>query len=640
MITWSLHSTQSKQRPETIAWAIMQDMGVATRAIWSTTFSTLNLVPKTVNTGTSTNSNGPVLIVGAGPTGLFMAILQRWASRADSLNVAMRTRSCPRLWSSMLVPLKSCAPSMSATESTQVGQEHGNHDLNSSSLLDKFMQNGRAIADFHVYFGKKPYSVLPMLRNTESHFGYGLFIDQSKTIAIPTEEFGRLSGQIDRGWELMDAEIIEVEDAKEGTNIRSTESNVLGPVELEADQNGKEYDLEVVRSEYLVAADGGMSTVRHKLIIHGDSGRSIIVMPMGNNRIHISFDKGHLTPEEHQAQKSEELTLAKFQEMVDEIIAPVKMELYDCQWLTYYRMNERLASRYCHKGRIFLSGDAAHVHSQEHKISLVLKGHASRPILETYETERPNVVADVTELLSGLFGTTVAEGIFRRSLRLLAFLALPYILSRVPRGPPIYHENAINQRHDFQAVPAEECQVGVRARDGTLRVIPHNMESLSIQSLRLHNLLVSPGVFHIIVFTSDMLTEAKGTALTTCFSISKNIEDYLASWRTKWPASSSSMGKKQESLFLVHSISGAPADVDATSDLNNKEFGEGKLYLDEEGTLHQRYGLATRRGQGSIVVLRPDSYIGYRVQRISGSAWENVNLYLKSILIGSVEPRL
>ena len=55
--------------------------------------------------------------------------------------------------------------------------------------------------------------------------------------------------------------------AIEGTNEREGESKVLGTVELAGEDGKKQYMTKVVRSEYLTGADGGRSTVRHRLNI-------------------------------------------------------------------------------------------------------------------------------------------------------------------------------------------------------------------------------------------------------------------------------------------------------------------------------------------------------------------------------------
>ncbi|KAI8599215.1 FAD-binding monooxygenase [Dissophora ornata] len=432
----------------------------------------------------STSTQVPVLIVGAGPTGLFAALL-------------LTKMGIPcRLIDRQHEPSKLSKALVIHARTLEIFQMVGRSDVkDEDTLLGKFMSEGSQLAEFYIYFGKKLTSIVPALRNTESRFNYGLFLEQAKTVEILTEELTKAGMHVERGWELMDTKVVEMDGAsksyvettirraKVGTNIRANESKIMGAVELEEDQEGKEYDVEVVRSEYLIAADGGKSAVRHKLnisfkgrtldnnmilydgrvkadipldkitLIHGDCGRSIMVVPLSNGRVRIMLNNGTLTPEEHQAQKSEELTLSAFQEMVDTTVAPVKVELLDCDWLTYYRVNERLADRYSEKGRIFLSGDAAHVHSPAGgqgmnmglqdtfnltwKMALVLKGSASASILDTYEAERLKVAEDIIQLSSNIFGNGMADDFFHRMFKKFVLMALPYILPRVPHGPPM-----------------------------------------------------------------------------------------------------------------------------------------------------------------------------------------------------------
>ncbi|KAI8894452.1 FAD binding domain-containing protein [Globomyces pollinis-pini] len=81
--------------------------------------------------------------------------------------------------------------------------------------------------------------------------------------------------------------------------------------------------------------------------------------------------------------------------------------LNDVIWKAHFRANNRIASSYWNQNRIFLAGDAAHSSDPMAglgmnfgiqdagnigwKIAFVVKGYASRSLLETYETEmRPN----------------------------------------------------------------------------------------------------------------------------------------------------------------------------------------------------------------------------------------------------------
>lgn len=89
------------------------------------------------------------------------------------------------------------------------------------------------------------------------------------------------------------------------------------------------------------------------------------------------------------------------------------LRLSDPRWLTSFRIHYRLAPHYRH-GRIFLAGDAAHVHSLlagqgmntgiqdafnlAWKLALVLRGHAPEWWLDTYESERRRVGEEVVAM--------------------------------------------------------------------------------------------------------------------------------------------------------------------------------------------------------------------------------------------------
>ncbi|KAF9311199.1 hypothetical protein BG006_004609, partial [Podila minutissima] len=272
-----------------------------------------------------------------------------------------------------------------------------------TGILDSFISQGAHLSDIYAYFGGKLTSVLPALRGTESEYCFGLFLEQLRTTAILAEELEKIGGHVDRGWELMDTKVvIDPETGKEhvetvirralvGDNIRTTESTILGVVEEDRDEEGKEYEVQTVRSQYLIATDGGKSVVRHKLNIGfpgktldnniilvdclvdspiplknvtvvsaGDNHRAMAVFPVHDDVVRIILDNGVLTPEEHAKLDSKKLTLEMCQKLVDECAAPAKFQLRDPTWLTYYRVNERLAEQFAFKNRIFLAGDAAH----------------------------------------------------------------------------------------------------------------------------------------------------------------------------------------------------------------------------------------------------------------------------------------
>ncbi|MGW4196502.1 FAD-dependent oxidoreductase [Streptomyces sp. NPDC005004] len=106
------------------------------------------------------------------------------------------------------------------------------------------------------------------------------------------------------------------------------------------------------------------------------------------------------------------LTLANLQATLDRRTGGTGIRLHDPEYSSLWRANIRLADRY-REGRVFLAGDAAHVHSPAGgqgmntgiqdavnlgwKLAAVARGAASS-LLDTYESERRPVAAHVLGL--------------------------------------------------------------------------------------------------------------------------------------------------------------------------------------------------------------------------------------------------
>ncbi|KAH9912822.1 uncharacterized protein B0H18DRAFT_1051529 [Fomitopsis serialis] len=83
---------------------------------------------------------------------------------------------------------------------------------------------------------------------------------------------------------------------------------------------------------------------------------------------------------------------------------PYTIAAEDITWCSLYRVRQGIASTFSHAQRIFIAGDACHVHSPNAgqglnvsmadaynlawKLAYTLRGRAGGPLLETYETER------------------------------------------------------------------------------------------------------------------------------------------------------------------------------------------------------------------------------------------------------------
>ncbi|MEV6769150.1 FAD-dependent monooxygenase [Nocardia sp. NPDC051030] len=205
--------------------------------------------------------------------------------------------------------------------------------------------------------------------------------------------------------------------------------------------------LETVRADYLVGADGGRSTVRKALGIafEGTTDESIRML-LGDVRVD-SLDHTHgywfaepdapmdgfaMTPLPHDRKfqfmaplaEDSGTDLASLQAIVNTRSQRTDIVLSDLTWSTVWRPNIRLAEHF-RAGRVFLAGDAAHVHpptggqgmntgvQDAYNLGWKLEAALRNPnpdtesLLDTYETERRTVAARVLGLSSDLLDKTV-----------------------------------------------------------------------------------------------------------------------------------------------------------------------------------------------------------------------------------------
>ncbi len=133
-----------------------------------------------------------------------------------------------------------------------------------------------------------------------------------------------------------------------------------------------------------------------------------------------------------------------FEEVAPSIheVAGAGLEIDACHWYSTYRIHHRRAERF-HEGRCFLLGDAAHIHSPvgaqgmntglqdaynlAWKLALVTRGQAAVRLLDSYTAERVPVAERLLRTTDRAFALIVSEGwlgsVFRTRVlaKLLAF---------------------------------------------------------------------------------------------------------------------------------------------------------------------------------------------------------------------------
>ncbi|MFE5893737.1 FAD-dependent oxidoreductase [Streptomyces sp. NPDC056462] len=215
---------------------------------------------------------------------------------------------------------------------------------------------------------------------------------------------------------------------------------------------------ESVRARYVVAADGGRSAVRRALGI-GMTGETVDPSPtlVADVRITgLDRDNWHLFPPRGEGQDflaicplagTEDFQVAaRFPEGTSVDVSPdgvrkavaarshlAPEDVTEVRWASDFRPRAALADRF-RDGRVFLAGDAAHIHSPAGgqglntsvqdaynlgwKLGAVLRDGAYAALLDTYEEERRPIAADMLGLSTSVHRGQVRRGEATRQLGL------------------------------------------------------------------------------------------------------------------------------------------------------------------------------------------------------------------------------
>ncbi|WP_399885055.1 FAD-dependent monooxygenase [Streptomyces sp. BBFR51] len=227
---------------------------------------------------------------------------------------------------------------------------------------------------------------------------------------------------------------------------------------------GPDGETRTLRAAYVVGADGMRSTVRDAVGLPFP-GRSVIrsvvladvrlaeepetlltvnavgdafafLAPFGDgyHRV-IGWHRGRDVPD------SEPLDLDEVKE-ITRLALGRDFGMYDARWMSRFHSDERQAPAY-RVGRVFLAGDAAHVHTPaggqgmntglqdaanlSWKLAAVLHGHAGPELLDTYQAERHPVGRSVLRSSGGIVRLAMAKRPWTLALRAVVTTVLDHV---------------------------------------------------------------------------------------------------------------------------------------------------------------------------------------------------------------------
>jgi 2-polyprenyl-6-methoxyphenol hydroxylase-like FAD-dependent oxidoreductase len=227
---------------------------------------------------------------------------------------------------------------------------------------------------------------------------------------------------------------------------------------------------ETCEARYLAGCDGARSRVREILGtgFPGGTYRQLFYVadiegagPCVNGELNVDLDEADFlavfplagagrarligTVRDERADHAESL---RFEDVSVRAIAHLKLEVRKINWFSTYHVHHRVAEHFG-KGRAFLLGDAAHIHSPvggqgmntgigdainlAWKLAAVLGGRATQALLDTYEPERIGFAQRLVGTTDRIFSFVSADGWIADAVRTrIAPLVLPRAVALGP----------------------------------------------------------------------------------------------------------------------------------------------------------------------------------------------------------------
>jgi 2-polyprenyl-6-methoxyphenol hydroxylase-like FAD-dependent oxidoreductase len=415
---------------------------------------------------TSSSIRDPgVLIVGAGPTGLVLAL---WLTRLGvPVRIIDKTASAGTTSRALAVQARTLE------QYRQVG------------LADLLVEHGRRATAVNLWVaGKKAaHAVFGSLGAGLSPFPYALI--------FPQDEHERLL--IDR----LSALGVEVERETELLSFKEESESVLAHLRC-TDGASK-----TCKSAYIAGCDGAHSTVRETLRIGFPGGTYDHLFYVAdveakgmvmNGEIHVGLDKtdflamfplqgeGHArlvgTVRDDALTQQDSLS---WNDVSQRVINWMRINVERINWFSTYRVHHRVAGHF-RKGRAFLLGDAAHVHSPvggqgmntgigdavnlAWKLAAVLRGQAQASLLDSYEPERIAFARRLVATTDRAFTGVTSSGAIARLMRLnIVPLVLPLLFKYAPLRRLMFRTVSQTSIHYRESSLSQGCAGKVHGGD-------------------------------------------------------------------------------------------------------------------------------------------------------------------------------
>jgi 2-polyprenyl-6-methoxyphenol hydroxylase-like FAD-dependent oxidoreductase len=370
-----------------------------------------------------------VLIVGAGPTGLVLAL---WLARRG-----VRVRIVDKTAEPGTTSRALAVQARTLEFYRQLGIADAVVAAGRKAIAANLWVTGRKVA--HAVFGEMGVGLSP--------FPYALVYPQDEHERLLVERLREAGVTVER-----QTELLRFEETAEG---------VTG--HLRRADGGEE----TCKAAYIAGCDGARSTIREALGVGFPGGTYEHLFYVAdveasgdtmNGELHIALDRSEFlvmfplkgdgrarlvgTIRQELEAQAEKLT---WEDVSKRVIEWIRIDVQKVKWFSTYRVHHRVADHF-RKGRAFLLGDAAHIHSPvggqgmntgigdavnlAWKLAAVVQGRAHAAILDSYEQERIAFAQTLVATTDRAFTSVTSSGAMARLIRLhVAPLLVPLLFA-------------------------------------------------------------------------------------------------------------------------------------------------------------------------------------------------------------------
>ena len=350
-----------------------------------------------------------VLIIGAGPTGLVLAL---WLTKLG-VNVRVLDKTAEAGTTSRALAVQSRTLEL----------------YRQLNLADAVVERGHKVPAVNLWVKGEPAARLPFERIGSDLTAYPFLH------IFPQDQHERLL--IER----LEALGVSVERRTELVSFTDGGERVIARL------RGPEGQEETCEASYIAGCDGARSIVRETIGtgFRGGTYRQLFYVadveaggPALDGELHVDLDEADFLAVFPLAgkgrarligtvrdERADHANTLKFEDVSDRAITNLKVNVQKVNWFSTYHVHHRVTEHF-RKGRAFLLGDAAHIHSPAGgqgmntgigdainlawKLATVLAGHAPDKLLDSYEAERIGFARRLVATTDRVFSFATAEG--------------------------------------------------------------------------------------------------------------------------------------------------------------------------------------------------------------------------------------